>query len=251
MSLQNAPLPEFYNCALKRFQEKELHVTRIAEHNILILMFDGILRFREDGVDQELRAGEYYVQRAGLFQQGVAPCELPVYFYVHFTCPIGEDLAGLPLRGEFQPKILRPMTERMESLSLDRNADRFRLNSQMLRIFSELMSGTPRHDETSHVAYRLKTYLDTKYTEPVRLSQLSHSFGYTEDYLIRLFKSHYGVTPHRYLIGRRMDHARWLLENTVLSTEQIASAVGYPDFSAFYRAFCNVHGAAPGTFRKR
>ncbi len=74
--------------------------------------------------------------------------------------------------------------------------------------------------------------------------------GYTEDYLIRPFKSHYGVTPHRYLIGRRMDHARWLLENTTLSTEQIASAVGYPDFSVFYRAFCNVHGASPGTFRK-
>ena len=52
------------------------------------------------------------------------------------------------------------------------------------------------------------------------------------------------------LSGKRMDHARWLLDNTKLTVEQISVAVGYTDFSTFYRAFCKAHGHAPSAFRK-
>ncbi len=251
MVLRIKPLPEFYNCATKRFLPDELHITRICRQSVLILMWKGVLRFREDGVDREIHAGEYYIQRAGLLHEGLLPCDSPEYLYVHFYGQFSEDGAGLALRGNIPEKTLRPMCDRLENMWLDRSYDAFRLNSQMLRIFSELSAGSLMNEEQSSIAYRIKTHLDVKYTEPIRLSDLSASFGYTEDHLIRSFRAQYGITPHKYLIGKRMDHARWLLENTSLSAEQISSAVGYSDFSTFYRAFCKAHGSAPGALRKK
>ena len=251
MFLRTKPLPEFYNCATKRFQPNELHITRICRQSVLILMWNGVLRFREDGVDREIYAGEYYIQRAGLLHEGLLPCDSPEYFYIHFYGQFTEESGGMPLRGSFSEKTMRSMCERMEKMWLDRNADAFRLNSQMLRILSELSAGSLVNEEQNSIAYRLKTHLDIKYTEPIHLSDLSQSFGYTADHLIRAFRKQYGITPHRYLVEKRMDHARWLLENTKLTAEQIATAVGYTDFSTFYRSFCKAQGQAPGTFRKR
>ena len=250
MFLRTKPLPEFYNCATKIFLPNELHITRICRQSVLIIMWSGILRFREDGIDRELHAGEYYIQRAGLLHEGLLPCDTPEYFYIHFYGQFTEESGGMPLRGAFSEKPMRAMCRRMEEMWLDRSTDALRLNSQMLRILSELSAGSLVDEEQSSIAYRLKAHLDIKYTEPILLSDLSQSFGYTEDHLIRSFRAQYGITPHRYLSGKRMDHARWLLDNTKLTVEQISVAVGYTDFSTFYRAFCKAHGHAPSAFRK-
>ncbi len=214
-------------------------------------MWNGILRFREDGTDRELREGEYYIQRAGLLQEGILPCETPTYFYIHFYGHFSETGIGLPLRGTFRESVLRPLCEQMEKMSPNKNTDPFALHAQMYRIFSALSADTAPCEEPNDLAHRLKTYLDIKYTEPAPLFELSHRFGYTTDHLIRVFRTRYGITPHRYLNAKRMDHARWLLETTEHSVEQIAAAVGYTDFSAFYRAFRKAHGNPPGAFRKR
>ena len=251
MVLRVKPLPELYNCATKRFLPNELHITRICRQSVLILMWNGVLRFREDGVDREIHAGEYYIQRAGLLHEGLLPCDTPEYFYIHFYGQFDDNVSGLPLHGTFSEKILHPMCDKMEEMWLDRSNDVFDLNAQMLRIFSTLSAGSLAREEQNSIAYRLKIHLDIKYIEPMQLSDLSHSFGYTEDHLIRSFRAQYGITPHRYLSKKRMDHARWLLETTKLTAEQIASSVGYTDFSTFYRAFCKAHGKSPGSFRKK
>ena len=120
----------------------------------------------------------------------------------------------------------------------------------MLRILSELLAKR-QSDSVSGVAYRLKNHLDTQYAERISFEALSHRFGYTKDYLIRIFKERYGMTPHKYLTERRIEQARELLLGTSLSTEQIAQAVGYSDFSSFYRSFCKNYGSSPGAFRRR
>ena len=246
MVLQFTPPPQFRICALKRFQKDELHVTRHHANSVLILMTDGILRFREDGKDVELTAGEYYIQRDRLFQEGVRLGEMPVYYYIEFAGTYSEQDEGLTLRGRFQPRRLLPILEHFEELYKTRRANPFLLNSYMNRIFSELWSSNPRHDETAHVAGLIRNELEARYAEPLPLSELSRRFGYAEDYVIRIFKRQYGLTPHRYQIKLRIEHARWLLENTSLSVQEVSDAVGYRDFSAFYRAFRAHCGNTPG-----
>ena len=86
------PLPEFVYSGFKRFERREHHVTRVFDESVVIFMMEGVLRFEEDGAPVELCEGEYYVQRAGLFQSGKAASDCPSYLYLHirasFWCSI-------------------------------------------------------------------------------------------------------------------------------------------------------------------
>lgn len=250
MLLQATPTPGFLTCATKCFDAEERHITRLASYSVLILMREGVLRFRENGTDMEILPGEYYIQRNGLLQEGIYPSDGAVYFYIEFRGSFGETGTGIPLRGKWEVNSILPLTERLDKAFRGREADLFLLNGQMLKIFSVLHAASPGYDEGAEVANRLKSLMDTEYFKPISLDKLSTGFGYTKDHLIRVFKRHFGTTPHQYLIRVRMEHAGWLLENTSLSMEEVACNVGYGDFSAFYRAFRSTWGISPGAVQR-
>ena len=252
MVLEFSPPPEFRACSTKVFAPDELHVTRVYKKSVLILMMSGILRFREDGHDVALSAGEYYIQRHGLLQEGVRLGEMPVYFYVEFMGTYGDDAArGIPLRGTYQKRNIMPIAEQFEELFKSRRANPFLLNSYMNRLFSELWMEYPLHDGQSQVARMIRHDIEAHYAETVTLASLARRFGYTSDHITRLFKAEYGMPPHKYQMRLRMEHAQWLIENTAMGVEQIAYAVGYRDFSAFYRCYRKTYGVPPRETRQK
>ena len=250
MVLHISPVPSFLTCSTRQFLPEEHHVTRFCTFSVLILMREGVLRFREAGVDVELHPGEYYLQREGLVHEGMLPSNSPVYFYIEFHGSYGEEDVGLPLRGIWEEKSILPLAEHLEALYRGRDADMFRLNADMLRIFSALYAKSPQYDEGVEMANRIKSFLDAEYARTVSLERLAVTFGYSKDHLIRVFKGYFGVTPYQHLIRVRMEHAAWLLENTSLSAEQVAVNVGYKDFSAFYRAFYKTYQVSPSAYQQ-
>lgn len=68
--------------------------------------------------------------------------------------------------------------------------------------------------------------------------------------LAHLFKSEVGISPQRYLNNIRMEKAKELLENGVLSGKEIASEVGIPNVSRFCRSFKARYGTTPKEYRK-
>ena len=48
----------------------------------------------EDGISVEVKAGEYYIQRAGLTQHARQPSDMPHYFYIHFSGAYGTAADG-------------------------------------------------------------------------------------------------------------------------------------------------------------
>ena len=49
--------------SFRYFEKMEHHINRFCKDNVLLLVFDGVLRFSENGEETEVRAGEYYVQK--------------------------------------------------------------------------------------------------------------------------------------------------------------------------------------------
>jgi transcriptional regulator GlxA family with amidase domain len=68
--------------------------------------------------------------------------------------------------------------------------------------------------------------------------------------LAHLFKSEVGVSPQRYLNNMRMEKAKELLENGLLSCKEIAVEVGIPNPSRFCRGFKARYGTTPMEYRK-
>lgn len=91
--------------------------------------------------------------------------------------------------------------------------------------------------------------IQTRYPQPLRISELATKVGLTISRLERLVSKIYGMNPSQLLIKTRVEAAsRQLIENDKCITE-IAHACGYTDHSAFTRQFRMVVGMTPSQYR--
>ncbi|MGI5893097.1 MAG: helix-turn-helix transcriptional regulator [Candidatus Merdivicinus sp.] len=82
-----------------------------------------------------------------------------------------------------------------------------------------------------------------------KISDLSRIAGYSDPYFIRRFHAEMGVSPHQYLIARRMKEAVRLLWGGYSVTD-VARQIGYPELKAFSRAFRQWYGITPSQYRE-
>lgn len=83
---------------------------------------------------------------------------------------------------------------------------------------------------------------------PLSLAELSAVAGLTPSHFVRAFSHHYGMTPHAYLLDRRIRHARTLLRQGQPLVE-VALASGFADQAHFQRQFKRRVAATPGQYR--
>jgi AraC family transcriptional regulator len=80
----------------------------------------------------------------------------------------------------------------------------------------------------------------------IEMAQQVHMSPY---HFSRLFKQSTGLSPHLYLINRRNQKAKRLLETTTLSIAEIAAQAGFADQSHFARHFKRQYGMPPSQIR--
>ena len=97
-------------------------------------------------------------------------------------------------------------------------------------------------------AEMLRAYLDGNLFEPLTLRTAADLVGIGETQLARAFSDTFGIPPHAYLIGRRLDAARRrILDGQPLA--DVAVEVGFCDQAHFTRRFRHFLGTTPGRFR--
>jgi AraC-like DNA-binding protein len=110
---------------------------------------------------------------------------------------------------------------------------------------SQARGGLAAWQETRVKEY-IDAYLDTNISllDLARLCQLSPSqFG-------RAFKASTGMTPHRWLVERRLDRARHLMRAPGMTLADIAQLCGFADQSHLARAFRQAEGIGPAAWRR-
>lgn len=123
---------------------------------------------------------------------------------------------------------------------------------QILKNDQAYLNGGTEHPHfpRSEVIHRATTILNREYANPPTLSQLARHLGISETQLKGGFKSLYGTTIRQYVIARRIEAARLLLNENRHSISEIAEIVGYQDPSAFSRAFRRLNGCTPKAWRR-
>jgi AraC family transcriptional regulator len=82
------------------------------------------------------------------------------------------------------------------------------------------------------------------------LERLASVVGLSPYHFARQFKRATGLSPHRYIIARRVERAKGLLEGPGdLPLARVAARVGFSDQSLFCRHFKRLVGVTPGQFR--
>ncbi|MCG8915624.1 AraC family transcriptional regulator [Actinokineospora sp. PR83] len=98
------------------------------------------------------------------------------------------------------------------------------------------------------LARRLRDLLDAHTVEGVTLDEAAARLHAHPAHLVRAFSGEFGLPPHRYLVGRRVDLARRLLLDG-MAPGQVAAAAGFHDQSHLGRHFKRMLGVPPSRFR--
>ena len=104
-----------------------------------------------------------------------------------------------------------------------------------------------------HVESRLLTYIRAHLGETLPLKDLAAVAGMSTSHFARAFRQSVGETPHRFIVRRRVEHARELLRTNggKMSLGEAAFLAGFSSQSHFTRCFRAWCGLAPGEFLRK
>ncbi len=91
-------------------------------------------------------------------------------------------------------------------------------------------------------------YINRHYTEDVTLDILAEKFHFSKYYISHLFRDYVGVSPYEYLITRRLYLFNDMIRQKI-PIRQACFAVGFNNYSNFFRLYKNRFGITPQQFR--
>ena len=97
---------------------------------------------------------------------------------------------------------------------------------------------------------RIIEYIDHHYKEDLSRTTLADMVYLSADHLARIFKKETGETLVKYITDKRIHAAKELLSDTKTPIAQVASEVGYDNYSYFTKIFKEKTGYSPGDYRK-
>ena len=97
---------------------------------------------------------------------------------------------------------------------------------------------------------RVTSYLRSHPDARVSLEEAASVVNLSPAYFSRLFKAEVGVSFRQYLVESRLEHARYLLEETAMPISEISRSLGYEEAFLLSRQFKRYYGYPPSQVRK-
>ena len=106
------------------------------------------------------------------------------------------------------------------------------------------------HVENRKQFQQVIDFIEASLVEDIRLSELAAIAGLSKFHFSRLFKQTFNLTPHQYVVQRRIERAANMLQQGEQTILQVAHCLGFVDQSHFTRTFKKVKGVTPKQFIK-
>lgn len=169
---------------------------------------------------------------------------------------LGDNVIGAAVdQPEYVDPVLRHRIHQLHGVLLDGTEDleaqsRLTLIEERLRQHLRRNVADPPDPRDPGVASRLRDVLDESVPGGITLDEAARVVHAHPAHLVRAFSREYGMPPHRYLTGRRVDLARrYLLDGC--PPAEVATLAGFYDQSHLNRHFRKMLGVTPARFVKR
>jgi AraC-like DNA-binding protein len=93
------------------------------------------------------------------------------------------------------------------------------------------------------------SFIELHFRQPLSLEELSAMVGISPYHFLRTFKQVTGLTPHQFILRRRLREAALRLRTTREAVLEIALDAGFGDLSNFNHAFLSAFGTTPTKYR--
>jgi AraC family transcriptional regulator len=168
---------------------------------------------------------------------------------------VGADAAIETSIGLFDP-VLVPIVEAVlaevlrggTSGRLFADAALLAISTQLLRLYGDA-SAAPKGGLTGRKLRLVGDYVDAHLADDVSLDDLARVAGLSAFHFSRAFKQSTGLTPHKFVIERRLDRGRRWLADTPDPIAAIAAGCGFADQAHFSRSFKQRFGVTPSELR--
>ena len=169
------------------------------------------------------------------------------------TSVLGTDLVGAAVdHPAFADPALRLRVHQLHGVL--HGGDEWEAESRLALVRDRLLTHLTHRAPSAPVvepglARTLRDLLDEHVTDGLTLTDAAARLAAAPERLVRAFTREFGLPPHRYLTGRRVDLARRLLLDGMPPAE-VAPAVGFYDQSHLTRHFRRMLGTAPGSYAR-
>lgn len=100
------------------------------------------------------------------------------------------------------------------------------------------------------VPEQIKLCLDLNIENAMDINDVSLQLGYSKNYIIKLFRESYGLTPYSYFRKRKIELSKQYLLNTHLNINEISIKLNFADQHYFSGCFKAVVGMSPSEYRR-
>ena len=231
---------------------------RVHLYEIELILEDGGTTYVDDQA-YPIRAGNVIIGKPGQMRHTVLPFKC---LYLHLVAEDGELAALL----EALPDVYTPA----DPLAIE-NSLRMLITAYTepdldggMRVAAELCAHLSRlirdarltagvlreRGNQAHIVERAIAYMDANNYQNLTLSDIADHVHLSRIYFHNLFVAATGRTPRRYLLERRIAHARQLLMTTDKSLGQIAMECGFSSQSYFNQVFARELGCSPKEYKR-
>ena len=97
---------------------------------------------------------------------------------------------------------------------------------------------------------RARDFADSRYAEPLGVDDMARAANLSRAHFSEQFKRTFGVSPHAYLLTRRLERAASMLRNTDYTVAYICVSVGLTSVGSFTTRFKRAYGMTPTAYRR-
>src|SRR5271169_4439228 len=98
---------------------------------------------------------------------------------------------------------------------------------------------------------RAKELMNANLQGDISTVELARECSLSAGHFARAFRHSTGLSPHQWLLRRRIEEAHALLRDGAYTLAEIARACGFADQSHFTKAYTRLRGISPGAWRRQ
>lgn len=248
------------------------HMERQLVDYELMVVEKGVLYIEDEWGQYEVHEGEWLLMEPTRLQKGFRQSKCRFY-WMHFFLPVmpdGEDAQGTAfsltkygkLKYADRVYVLFKQLHDSDIRFMDPVYNGLLATTLLCEIHEQAVNGTSsdlRSEEDGgkkgganreSLRGRVDDYLLSHMGQHISVGELAMTFGYHEKYFSSLFKEETGQSVKKYVDGRKMERAKYLLLNTDALVVEIAQNLGYEEVQNFYHVFKGFTNCTPTEFRE-
>ena len=112
-----------------------------------------------------------------------------------------------------------------------------------------LREGTDDNLEKKQIINDIIDYIQENLNCNLKAQDIAHNFGYNAKYLSHIFKEITGTTVKQHIVKSKIEAANYMLSDTNMSIQEIATSLGFSDCHNFMKLYKHVTGLRPSEYR--